>query len=111
LSDSVTVGDKATLYASFSAALTLPVIAWPLMHQLFFTFFGENFYFSWVVSAGMVLLVVVVADSMCSGAASFRTAVISLAWILLIIVFVALCLSLWNSLYLMALIYFLHSLR
>jgi len=111
LIDSVAAEGKATLYAYFSIALTFPVIAWPFIYQLVFFSSREDFYSSWIIVSGMALLIVIVIDSICSGPLSLRGTAVSLAWLFLLILFVTISLSLWNSIYLIALIYFLHSLR
>ena len=111
MSHSLAVEGKAALYAYFSLTLTLPVIAWPFIYQFLYPSFSDNFYFSWIVSACMALLIAVVADSICFGTTSLRVTVVSLAWLLLAILFVAISLSHGNSIYLIALMYFLHSLR
>ena len=111
MSSTVAVEGKAALYVYFSIAITFPVIVWPFIYPLLFSSFSESFYVGWIVSAGLVLLIAVVADSICSSRASLHNATVSWVWSLLIILFIAISLSLWNSIYLIAVMYFLHSLR
>lgn len=98
------------VYACFSAALTLPIIVWPLIYHLT-PFLEGYFFFSWIAFAGIVLLVAVVADSMVSGVASMQNAVVLLAWVVVVLLSVAVALNFWNGIYLVAIMWFFHSLR
>ena len=110
MTDHLTAENKERLYVYSSVALTLPVVIWPFVYQ--FTFFLDDyFHFSWVVSAGLALLIAVIADSIFSGMASVRSTAVMLAWIFLVLLSVAVALNLWNGIYLLAIMWFLHSLR
>ncbi len=111
MSRPVAVEGNATLYDYFSIALLFPVIVWPFIYSLLSSSLEGWFYFGWIVSAGMVLLIAVVADSICYGSTSFRSITVSFIWIVLVVLFVSVSLSLGNSIYLMASLYFFYSLR
>lgn len=110
MSNQLTIENKEGLYASFSVTLILPVILWPLVYQST-PFLEGYFYFGWVMAAGSLLLIAVMADSIFSGMASMRSAIIMLLWVVCVVLVATAALNLWNGIYLIGVMWFLHSLR
>jgi len=112
LNHQFTVVRKTELYTYFSMVLTFPVIVWPVLYMQFVASYFEGYFqWGWIFVAGMVLMVSILADSILSGLTTLRMVAVLLAWILLLGLFIMMAFNFWNGVYLVAVMFFLHSFR
>jgi len=98
-----------TSYAAISVALLLPVLAWPL--QLQSSEFHTELHTIWLISASILLLIAVTADSMLFYQSDTLSPLFTAMWILLTSVGISVALRSDSGDWIVASLFAMHSLR